>query len=135
MKGKRRAFTTGICLLAVLALFLALATACDKKDEQEGSTMFDSLITYDEKAHGKDGAVYFEGTVLALQEHFVLIAPIEGKNEGMQQDQVLVNTTTMDGKTYEGFSVGDTVGVLCAPMVTMSLPAQVPSVYGFYKAQ
>ncbi len=132
MQKRKKAFTTSICLLAVLALFLTLATACDD-NEEEGGTTFDSLVTYDEKAHGKEGAVYFEATVLEVLDTHMLVAPIEGKNEGMQQDQVLVNRTTMDGKTYEGFSAGDKVGVLCAPMVTMSLPAQVPSVYGFYK--
>lgn len=130
-------WSAGICLLAALALLVSLCTmsACDKKEDapEEDATKSESTLPlYDEKTHGVEGAVYFEGTVLELQEHFVLIAPIEGKSEGMQQDRVLVNTTTADGKTYTGFTVGQTVGVLCAPMVTMSLPAQVPSVYGFF---
>ena len=137
---KNKAWSTGICLLAALALLLSLCamSACDRKEElQNGDEGVSEsrLPTYDEKKHGREGAIYFEGTVLEIQESFVLIAPIEGKSEGMQQDRVLVNTTTMDGTTYEGFTVGETVGVLCAPMVTMSLPAQVPSVYGFFKAQ
>ncbi len=137
---KNKAWSVGICLLAALALFVSLCamSACDKKENAPDGDVTVSegtLPTYDKETHGREGAVYFEGTVLEIQENFVLIAPIEGKSEGMQQDRVLVNTTTVDGKTYEGFTVGQTVGVLCAPMVTMSLPAQVPSVYGFFNPQ
>ena len=139
-RRRRKAWSAGVCLLAALALLVSLCTmsACDKKQpEQEGEPSTGERVfpVYDANTHGKEGAVYFEGNVLEIQEGFVLIAPIEGKSEGMQQDRVLVNTTTVDGTTYEGFVVGDTVGVLCAPMVTMSLPAQVPSVYRFFSPQ
>ena len=100
--------------------------------EQQSGTAFP---LYDASVHGKEGAVYFEATVLGIEDKFLLVAPIEGKNEGMQQDQVLVNTTTIDGETFSGFAVGDTIGVLCAPMMTMSLPAQIPTIYGFYSTK
>ena len=141
MSHKRnRAWSVSICLLAILALLLSLCTmsACDKKkdapqnDEAVGES---ARPVYDEKTHGKEGAVYFEGNVIELQDSFVLIAPIEGKNSSMPQDFVLVNTTTADGTTHTDFCTGEVVGVLCAPMVTMSLPAQVPTVYGFFSPQ
>ncbi len=139
-RKKNTAWSVGICLLAALALFVSLCTmsACDKKDEtpeKDAAASESALPQYDEKTHGREGAVYFEATVLELQEGHVLMAPIEGKNDGMNQDCVLVNTTTVDGNTYTGFVVGETFGVLCAPMVTMSLPPQVPSVYGFFAPQ
>ena len=126
---------TSICWLALLALLLALVTACDKKEEQEGDTILQSLVTYDEKVHGKEDAVYFEGTILEVHDTQILVAPIADKNEGMPYDCVLVNRTTIDGKTYDDFAVGDTIGILCAPRVAMSLPAQVLTIYGFFKTK
>lgn len=134
---------TRVATLALTILLLpVLLAACNNKEDpqKEENDMQEqpnenALPLYDAATHGKEGAVYFEATVLEIQENFILVAPIEGKSEGMQQDQVLVNTTTVEGEKFEGFTVGDTVGVLCAPMVTMSLPAQVPSVYGFYSAK
>lgn len=141
MSNKRgRAWSASICMLAILALLLSLfaMSACDKKTEepQNGEVASENARpVYDEKTHGKEGAVYFEGTVIELQDKFVLVAPIEGKNSSMPQDFVLVNTTTADGTTHTDFCVGEVIGVLCAPMVTMSLPAQVPTIYGFFNPQ
>ena len=135
MKKKSKALSASICLLALLALFLMLATACNEQDAPSDDTAPQTLVTYDEKVHAKKDAVYFEGTILEVHDTQILVAPLAGKNEEMPYDCVLVNRTTIDGKTYDGFSVGDTVGVLCAPRVAMSLPAQVLTVYGFFKTK
>ena len=137
MQKRNNVLVTSICWLALLALLLTLVTACDKteKKEQGGDTIPGSLVTYDEKVHGRADAVYFEGTILEVHDTQILVAPLVGQNEEMPYDCVLVNRTTIDGKSYDDFAVGDTVGVLCAPRVAMSLPAQVLTVYGFFKSK
>ena len=139
-RKKSTAWSVGICLLAALALFLSICTmsACDKKDktpEKDAAASESTLPQYNEKTHGREGAIYFEATVLALQGDQILVSPVEGGNAQMAFDNVLVTTTTMDGTAHTDFVVGDTVGILFDGKVAMSLPAQILSVYGFFAPQ
>jgi hypothetical protein len=134
---RNKAWSASICLLAALALLLSLCamSACDKKEESQtgdATASTGAFPLYDEKTHGVEGAVYFEATVIALQGEQILVSPMEDNSAQMAFDNVLVNTTTVDGTKHAGFAVGDKIGILFDGKVAMSLPAQILSIYGFF---
>ncbi len=131
MTARRKGVLAGAAVTGA-ALAICLAIVLWPKPEANAA----ELPLYDpaDVAWG-DTTLYFEATVLEVGEEQLLVAPLEGTSAQMAFGEVLVNTTMVNGERVGGFEEGQVIGVLFDGKVAMSNPAQVLSVYGFFRTE